>query len=78
MKNQTTIIIPKKYQHMIDEIYHDSDGYWCYTAYGFYSPYMDCHTIHEDTQADILSRVRGIEPCDCDECLKELAKQKLA
>lgn len=76
MKNETNMKVPKKYHHMISEIYHDSDGYWCYTADGFYSPYMDCHTIHEDTQKQLLEVIRGIEPCDCEECKEEINRKR--
>lgn len=71
MKNSTTIKVPKKYQHMIAKIYHDEDGYWCITAKGFQAASVDrgCHTIHEDTQQEILGHIRMIEPCDCKQCL---------
>lgn len=68
MKNNTSMKIPKKYHAMIDEIVKDSDGIWVYTAKGFYSPEMSCHTIHEDTQAEVLRVIRGISPCNCVEC----------
>lgn len=70
MINKTTIKIPAKYVPMLELVEHDSDGYWAYTNAGYYSPEMGCHTIHEDTQAALLAVIRGIEPCDCDLCLK--------
>lgn len=66
MKNETKIRVPKKYHKMIQEIYHDSDGYWCYTAEGYYAAGMDgydvCHTIHEDTVIELLEQIRQIKP----------------
>ena len=61
MKNSTTIKIPKKYQHMIDEVLKDQDGYWVYLKDGYYSPTLDCGTIHEDTIKDVLKEIRKIE-----------------
>lgn len=69
MKNSTTIKVPKKYQHMIGEIWTEDDGwsdwgpsYWVSIAEGFYSPDMECHTLHESTQKEILSLIRRIRP----------------
>lgn len=76
MKNNTTIKVPKKYVPMLDEIDHDSDGYWAYTKAGYYFPYMDCHTAHEDTQKELMRVVRGVAPCDCDECKKMIEEEK--
>jgi len=71
MKNETSIKVPKKYHKMIEEIYHDSDGYWCHTEKGYYAAGMDneCHTIHEDTHAYVLAQIRQIKSgCTCKEC----------
>jgi hypothetical protein len=70
MKNSTTIKVPKKYHKMIQQIYHDSDGYWVYTEKGYYATGIDkeCHTIHEDTHQEILRQIRMIKPCDCNYC----------
>ena len=72
MKNDTNIKVPKKYHHMIEEIYQDSDGYWAVTSEGYYAagtdPCPGLHTIHEDTHKEILEQIRMIKPCDCDEC----------
>lgn len=68
MVNTTSIKIPKKYEHMLELVEQDSDGYWAYTNVGYYSPYMDCHTMREDTQAALLFEIRRIKPCDCDQC----------
>jgi hypothetical protein len=75
MDNTTNIKIPKKYQHMLLELYQDSDGYWCYSADGYYFPDMECHTAHEWTVKDLLNVIRTVKPCFCDEC-KEAIKQK--
>jgi len=69
VNNSTTIKIPAKYANMLEEVFKDSDGYWAYTAKGFHSPQMGCHTIHEDTQADLMRVIRGVKPCDCVECI---------
>ena len=70
VKNTTKIKVPKKYHHMIKEIYHDSDGYWVRTAKGFYAYGVDfeAHVIHEDKQADILTHIRMIRKCGCEQC----------
>jgi hypothetical protein len=74
MKNSTNIDVPKKYQHMIDEIYQDCDGYWIYTKYGYYLSYfdLDTHVVSEDTQQEILKHIRHIKPCVCKRCKGEL------
>lgn len=75
MKNNTKINVPKKYEHMIDEIYKDSDGYWVYSKASYMFPNTECHTAHEYTQAEILKEIRTLKPCDCDKCKQELAEQ---
>jgi hypothetical protein len=59
---------------MIDELYQDSDGYWVYTADGFYASGIDeeCHTISQDTQKEVLEQIRMIKPCTCDFCKEKL------
>lgn len=68
MKNCTKIKVPKKYQDRIQEIYHDSDGYWCILNRGWYWDDYSLHVIHEDTQAQVLRCIRETEPCDCPYC----------
>lgn len=68
MNNQTNINIPKKYQERISEIYHDEDGYWVYLNRGWCWDDYGLHTIHEDTQQQILRCIRQTEPCNCDYC----------
>jgi hypothetical protein len=62
--------IPKKYMKHIEEVYKDSDGWWCYSKKGYYFTHMDCHTAHEDTQDQLLQVIRTLAPCDCDQCLE--------
>ncbi len=70
MINLTSIKVPKKYHEMIEEIFHDSDGYWCYTERGYQAAGTDrgLHVIHEDTHREVLDQIRQIEPCDCEYC----------
>lgn len=75
MKNSTSIKIPAKYENMLDVVYKDVDGYWAETVAGFMFPSMECHTAHEDTQAELLRVIRTAVPCDCDQCKAELAAQ---
>jgi hypothetical protein len=68
MKNSTKIIVPRKYIHMIDEIFKDSDGYWAYSSKGYQFDDMFCHTAHEDTQNELLKVIRSLNKCDCNQC----------
>lgn len=68
MNNYTTIKIPDKYQDMISEIGKDSDGYYIYSADGFYFKHNDSHSAFEDTQKQVLSVLRYLDKCNCDEC----------
>jgi hypothetical protein len=70
MKNNTNVKVPKKLQHMLDEVDYEGreDGYWAYSKDGFRFGGMGCHTAHEDTQKELLSMIRTLEPCDCEEC----------
>ena len=61
--------VPKKYMENMDEVFKDSDGYWAYTKKGFRFAETECHTAHGNTQKEILSDIRSMEPCDCDECM---------
>lgn len=71
MKNNAHMRIPKEYHHMIDEVDRDTDGYWIYTAKGFYASGVgkDCHTINEQYQKDALEQIKLIKPCKCPVCL---------
>lgn len=65
--NRTSLRVPRKYQHMVESIHHEEcDGkrdYWLYTAKGYYSPEMECGTIHEFTQRDVLAYLRNVRAC---------------
>lgn len=62
MKNDTKLRVPKKYEHMIDEIiFEKGNGYWVHLANGFYSPDSGCHTIHEMSQKEALKQIRAIK-----------------
>lgn len=61
MINNTKLRIPKKYEHMIDEVNHDSTGYWVNLAEGYYSAETGCHTIHETSQKATLEQIRNIQ-----------------
>lgn len=78
MDNSTSIKIPKKYQKLLAEVYHDSDGYWAYSKDGYYfsSVDKDCHVAHEDTQGDLLRIIKSLTPCNCEECKRSLAAAK--
>src|SRR4051812_47804556 len=69
----TKMKVAKKYQGMIDEIDFEGgeSGYWAYSKKGFMFQGMGCHTAHEDSQKELLSMIRTLEPCDCDECKGE-------
>ena len=68
MKNSTKIRVPKKYEERVDELYPDSDGYWCYLNRGWHGDDYGCHVIHEDTQREVLNQIKWAEHCDCNYC----------
>lgn len=74
MKNITTIKVPKKYQHMIEDIYLDGEGsgYWVHAKEGYYFAGFDygVHIVRESTQKEILDQIRQMKPCDCEDCVK--------
>ena len=49
------------------ESWHTEDNnargldYWVYCKAPYYSPDMECGTIHEDTVKDALAKMRGVE-----------------
>lgn len=56
--------IPKSKRHTIESCWKDSDGYWITLKDGFNAGRMDnggCHTIHEDTIAELRYQIAGIE-----------------
>lgn len=54
--------IPKSKQKAIRACWHDSDGYWIELHNGYNADRMDwhCHTIHEDTIAELRYQIAGI------------------
>lgn len=77
MINSTKMYVKKKYRPMIQEIWKDSDGYWAASEDGWMFADMDCHTAHEDTQAELLQVFKSLKPCHCEECEAALkAKSK--
>lgn len=73
MKNNSNVKVPKKYQHMLEEIDFESrdSGYWAYSKKGFKFKYMGCHTAHEYNQKELLDVIRTLIPCNCEECTSE-------
>ena len=45
-------------------------SYWVYLNDGWICPHMECHTIHEDTLADLRPMVKSIERWDDDPALE--------
>lgn len=60
MLNQTNINIPKKYHHMIKEIYCDCDGYWLITNRGFIDSDMGTHGLHCETVKELLISLKQL------------------
>ena len=64
MINKTKMIIPKKYHIAIDEVMHDSTGYWIWLNENYYSTETGCQTIREDTQKELLAQLKTIKPIE--------------
>lgn len=65
MKNATSIKVPKKYQHMIEDIYPDSEGggYWCHSKDGYgFGEWEGAEIAREDTQKQLLQTIRTLRP----------------
>lgn len=60
----------------VSELFHDSDGYWLWLNPGFTCDPLSAHDGHEDTVRAILDVYRGIVPCDCDVCKKEISNSR--
>lgn len=76
MKNSTNVKIARKYEHMIDEVFEDSDGYWAYTKKGYEFADTECHTAHGYTQKEFLQDIRSLRACDCEECKQPAGKER--
>ena len=61
MINKTKMRIPKKYHLAIDEIMHDSTGYWIWLNEDYISTETGTHTIHEYNQKDVLMQLKTIK-----------------
>ena len=61
MKNSTNIRIPKKYEKMIREIYHDEDDYWVELENGFIHGVDENSVIHEETSRGVLEEIKNIK-----------------
>ena len=57
----------KKFWRAIEAIETDNDGHWIYLNEGWWSPDMGCRTIHEDTVAEALKKLRRVETDEQDD-----------
>lgn len=46
----------------------DGQGYWIYLRAGWINPALETHLIHEYTLRECEKQLRGLIPCDCEEC----------
>jgi hypothetical protein len=64
----------------VDYVYRDSDGIWLELNYGWRNTYDEpigaLHGIHEDRVADVLRKLSGIAPCDCEDCTEGLTRNE--
>lgn len=68
MKNRTTIKVPKKYQHMLEEVFQTPDGYWGHSKDGYFFQATEGHIAKGNTQAELLQDIRTLMECDCEDC----------
>lgn len=54
--------VPKSKKEAVRDAWRDSDGMWIVLKDGWNADRMDfnCHTIHEDTVADLRYQIAGI------------------
>lgn len=65
MINRTNLkISERKYGHIIDEVMHDSTGYWIWLNENYISTQTGCHSIHECTQKNLLASLKTIKPIE--------------
>ena len=64
-KEQILRYVPKSKMEAIRDAWEDSDGMWIILKNGWNADRMDynCHTIHEDTVADLRYQIAGIRKC---------------
>lgn len=74
--------LPQYLQERCSAVFREGVGrdasWWLWLDYGWSSE-MDpggCHTDHETTKAEIMTRLRNAVPCQCEECVMELAARK--
>jgi len=68
--------LPKSIAHLVndpriqsvDDERDTGDGYWIYLEPGYQDSESDLHLIHEWRVKDLLRKVQGIKPCDCQDC----------
>lgn len=55
--------VPKSKVEAIDDAFKDDDGMWIFLKDGWEASRMDrhCHTIHEDTIAQLRYQIAGIK-----------------
>lgn len=71
VKYESDRSIPKKLRtwcdanaDKVEEVNHDSDGWWVYVRQEWYSDEMECRTIHEDTASACLAQLRSLVPAN--------------
>ena len=62
-KEQIMKYVPKTKKDAIYDAWEDSDGIWIMLKEGWNADRMDynCHTIHEDTVAELKYQIAGIK-----------------
>lgn len=66
-----------KYPDKIAEVGDESstgDGYWLYLKDGWCWQ-GEVHSVHEWNMKDLLKAWGDVQPCDCEDCQKALAKK---
>lgn len=61
MVNTSDVKVPKKYQHMLKEVYKDQDGYWGHCEEGYISSDTECGIIHEYSKSEFRSALRFLQ-----------------
>jgi hypothetical protein len=52
----------------VQRVYRDSDGIWLDLHYGWTADPLGAHDIHENTVRDVLTHLRCVVPCRCEQC----------
>lgn len=69
MTKTESLVRGHKYVSEVSDERNSDSGIWAYLKYG-YKVYDEYHQVHEDTWTEVLKVLRGVEPCDCEECKK--------